>query len=294
MASTEGSIRREGFDLKYCIVGQGPTAIVFGSSVYYQRSFSQELRKHLRLVFVDWRGFGDPIAGEKQSDISFDMILDDIEYIRQTLGIKTCIIIGHSAHGLIALEYAKKYPQNVSHVVMIGSPPNLGAEMAAMAERYWQESVWPERKAALENRRKLLPDDALGKLPPSERFVAWCVRRAPQTWYDYNFDSSPLWEGIHPNMSMLDYLYGVALRDLDVTRGLESLTQPVFLALGRYDFVVAPASSWDPIRPKFQDLTVRVFERSGHSPHYEEAPLFNDELLRWISSPQDIAMGKKI
>ena len=45
-------------------------------------------------------------------------------------------------------------------------------------------------------------------------------------------------------------------------------------------------SFWDPFRPKFHDLTVRVFERSGHWPHYEEAALFDGELLGWMGEHQ--------
>ncbi|HET9314279.1 MAG TPA: alpha/beta hydrolase, partial [Vicinamibacteria bacterium] len=67
-------------------------------------------------------------------------------------------------------------------------------------------------------------------------------------------------------------------------RGLEALDRPVFLALGRYDFLVAPPSSWDRVRPKFKDLTVRVFERSGHTPQHDEPALFDAELLRWIEA----------
>jgi proline iminopeptidase len=84
-------------------------------------------------------------------------------------------------------------------------------------------------------------------------------------------------------MPLFDFLYGVALRDLDITRNLHELAAPVFLALGRYDFIVAPRNSWDALRTQFQNLTVRVFERSGHSPQYEEASLFDAELLHWIS-----------
>ena len=61
---------------------------------------------------------------------------------------------------------------------------------------------------------------------------------------------------------------------------------PVFLALGRYDFVVAPPSAWDALRPQFHDLTVRVFERSGHTPQYEEAARFDAELVRWMQERQ--------
>ena len=58
----------------------------------------------------------------------------------------------------------------------------------------------------------------------------------------------------------------------------------MFLALGRYDFLVAPPSAWDAIRSQFRDLTVRVFERSGHTPQYEEAALFDAELVRWMKA----------
>jgi proline iminopeptidase len=283
---SSGTIEIDGFKLKYRIEGNGPDTLVIGSSIYYPRSFSQELRDSLRLIFIDWRGFAEPPAFDTPTP-AFDTLLDDIEHIRQALGVKKCMIIGHSAHGLLALEYAKKYSRHVSHVVMIGISPNLGPEHAAMAQRNWDESVWPERKAALAERIRQFPDVELAELPVAERFVKWNVRRAPQSWFDYNFDSSSLWQGISPNMPLLDFFYGVALRDLDITKGLETLDVPVFLALGRFDYIIAPSGCWNSLRPKFKDLTVKVFERSGHSPQYEEAPLFNNELLAWLQEAKN-------
>ncbi|HEV8051909.1 MAG TPA: alpha/beta hydrolase [Parachlamydiaceae bacterium] len=276
-----GSIEEDGFKLHYLIEGKGPDALVIGSSIYYPRSFSKELRESLRLIFVDWRGFAEAPIGESPVP-SFDRLLDDIDQVRQALGLKKCIIIGHSAHGLLALEYAKKYQQHISHVVMIGISPNLSPEHAAMAERNWEESVWPERKAALAERILQFPDAKLAELPPAERFVKWNVRRAPQAWFDFHFDSSSLWQGILPNMPLLDFFYGVALKDLDTSKGLETLDLPVFLALGRFDYIIAPPGCWDPIRKKFKHLTIKIFEQSGHSPQYEEPVLFDAELLKWL------------
>lgn len=278
-------IEIDGFKFQAHIEGQGPTALVIGSALYYPRSFSKELCSQFRMVFVDWRGFAGQEKHHKQLT-SFDTLLDDIETIRNALQIKSCILIGHSAHALLALEYAKKYPHAVSHLVMIGASPNLSQAMHEAASRNWEESVWPERKEANAKRIHDLPDEELEKLPPPERFVAWYVRRDPQAWYDFNFDSSKLWEGILPNMPLFDYLYGVALRDLDITKGLEAFNKPVFLALGRYDFIVAPPNSWDPFREKFKDFTCRVFERSGHSPQHEEAHNFNKELIAWFKTHQ--------
>lgn len=272
-----GSIEIDGFKLKYRTEGAGPDALVIGSTVYSRR-FSQNLRKSLRLHFLDYRGFAEGPKGE----LTFETLLDDIEYARAQLELKKCIVIGHSAHGLLALEYAKKYKQHVSHVVIIGMPPHMKQENIAMAQRNWDESVWPERKAAFERNMQLMPDAKLNQLPREEWFLQMNFRNVPKSWYDYNFDSKPLWEGVKPNTHVLDQMYLKFAREVDVSRGLESLDLPVLLAYGRFEFLVAPVQSWDPLRPKFKNLTVRIFEKSAHSPQYEEPELFDAELLKWL------------
>lgn len=269
-------IECDGWKLNYRVEGQGIPALVIGSSLFYPRSFSQNLRRHLQLIFADWRGFAAPPAAPQAP--SFTALLDDVEQIRKAAGHQRVVVIGHSAHALMALEYAKRYPEAVSHVVMIGSSPDLGLANAEAAQRNWEESVWPERKKALEERAHNLTG-----LSRSDAFVQWYIQRDPQAWYDYRFNSASLWEGVKPNMEMFDYLYGTVLRDIDIVKGLESFDRPVFLALGRYDFIVAPPSSWDGVRPKFRNLTVRVFEHSGHSPQFEEPTLFDQELLGWLA-----------
>lgn len=282
MRKLTGHIELESYKLHYHIEGSGPDTLVIGSALYYPRSFSQNLRKSLRLHFVDYRGFAQPPASGIDEIPSFERLVDDIEHMRKKLSLEKCIVMGHSAHALLALEYAKKYPQHVSHVVMICISPSFSPEHAKMAERNWDESVWPERKLALEERMREFSDEELYKLPPDQAFVKWNVRRAPQSWFDFHFDASALWQGVSPNMPILDFFYGKALRDIDIAKGLESFKLPVLLALGRFDYIIAPACSWDPLRIKFHNLTVRIFERSGHSPQYEEPELFDAELLKWL------------
>jgi len=53
----KGSLRRGTFEIRYVIEGQGQPAIVIGSSLYYPKSFSQNLCEHLRIAFIDWLGF---------------------------------------------------------------------------------------------------------------------------------------------------------------------------------------------------------------------------------------------
>ena len=182
----------------------------------------------------------------------------------------------------MALEYAKKHPKNVTNVVMIGISPNLSKSSEKLIEQNWKESVNPERKKILKDNFLRLPDEKLSKLSPSQAFIQSYIRNGPRAWYDPQFDSSPLWEGVEINMDMFIYMWGRVFRDIEITKGIDDFHQPIFLALGRYDYLVGPPSEWESIRSQFHDLTVRVFEKSGHTPQYEQPVLFDKELINWL------------
>jgi len=121
------------------------------------------------------------------------------------------------------------------------------------------------------------------QIPLSQRFIRNYVRHAARIWYDFNFDSSSLWSDVNVNMSIFEYIWGTLFKEINIAENLEILDKPVFLALGRYDFVVAPPESWNLLCPKFQNLSMHIFEYSGHSPFYEEPDLFDAKLLDWLS-----------
>ena len=118
------------------------------------------------------------------------------------------------------------------------------------------------------NELRCLPDELSELLPRDQWFLQMNFRNVPKSWYDYNFDSTPLWQGVKPNTHVLDQIYLRFARKVDVSQGLESLDLSVLIAYGRFEFLVAPVHSWDPLRPKFKNLTVRIFEKSAHSPQY--------------------------
>ena len=278
-APATGTIESGVFQLDYRIEGVGHPAIVIGLPNYYARVFSPGLRSHLKLVFIDHRGSASSPGPVPVSEFSLDRISDDIELIRTELALGKVVIIGHSGNALMALEYAKKYPDSVSHVVMIGIAPDLGDASEAQADRHWDKSASAERKAAYKrNWHGVAEDEDF----TSQNFVRAMIRNGPMAWYDPDFDSSPFWEDVQMNMDFLIYVWDTLFAEIDITQGLDALDRPVFLALGRYDFLVAPPSSWDPVKPHFNDLTMRIFEESGHTPQYEQADLFDSELLNWM------------
>ena len=278
----EGTIPAGPFTLPYRIEGTGHPTLVIGSSLYYPRVFSQHLRDHLRLVFVDHRGFAPSPGPVDNSEFALETVVDDVEKLRSHLDLDRVAVVGHSGHAFMALEYGKRYPKHTSHVIMIGISPVLGDGMLEEAEKNWQAIASPDRRAAEKENMESVSDEELAELAPDQAFIRTYIRNAARVWHDPRFDCTPFWEGVSVNMDMFNHVWGDLFTKIDVTDGLEGFDRPVFMALGRHDFIVAPPSSWDPILPLFSDVTVRIFEESGHTPQFEEAERFDRELLDWM------------
>ncbi|MEC0093934.1 alpha/beta fold hydrolase, partial [Paenibacillus macquariensis] len=118
----------DGFELNYCVKGTGKTILVIGSSVYYPRLFSDNLMRRFQFFFLDHRGFVRPSRSLEPEDYTLDKVLSDIEKAREALDLTDFIILGHSGHAFMALEYAKKYPDHVAKVVLLNSAPTNSSE----------------------------------------------------------------------------------------------------------------------------------------------------------------------
>jgi len=281
MTQEINTIERDGFRLSYRLEGAGLPAIIIGSSVYYPPTFSRDLYKEIQMIYLDHRGFGRATKHFDKSSFELDVLIDDIEATRKNLGLEKIVIIGHSGHAFMALEYAKKYPNHVSHVVLIATSPNASTDTFAAADRYFTESVCPERKALYEKNMQFLQSDI--EKNPDKRFIFYSLRSGPRIWYDYQYDAAPLWQDVTVIPEMFDYVWGHLFKNIDITKGLENLNIPVLLMLGRYDYW-NPPHLWEPLRSRFKNLTIRIFEKSGHTPQLEEPEFFNKELLQWLFS----------
>lgn len=111
------------------VSGNGPVCIfVHGGPGAWSKSFEDmkgnRLEKKLRMVYFDQRGCG-------RSDISIDKnycldrMVDDIEDIRHSLGVQKIYLLSHSFGGIIAVNYAKKYPEHLYGLILANSTLNL-------------------------------------------------------------------------------------------------------------------------------------------------------------------------
>jgi proline iminopeptidase len=276
---TSGIVLVEGAELHYVIEGKGTPCLVLGHSESQRRILSQLLRDHFKFVFMDLRLDAQSHSSLDISRITLNTYLDDIEKVRSTLGLDRTAVFGHSIHSFIALEYARKYPQRTSHVVMTGNTPYFVA--AEMADEFWESDASDERKMILKQNFEKMAEDELGQMSPKERVVKTYMAMTPKLFYDPRYDSSWIYEVVESNRDIANQLFQVILKDYDIAKRPGRVMTPVFLAIGRYDYLW-PYYLWDDRKDVFPNLSYHLFEKSGHFPMVEEQELFDQKLIEWV------------
>ena len=108
-----GIVDCDGFRLAWVREGRGIPMLVLGASRFYPRYFPAAMRDHFDIVFCDLRPWAPTPDGFEITTITRDTFSDDIERIRVATGLDRPIVVGHSQHGLMALAYARRYPEQV-------------------------------------------------------------------------------------------------------------------------------------------------------------------------------------
>jgi pimeloyl-ACP methyl ester carboxylesterase len=70
------------------------------------------------LVFYDHRCNGRS-EGAEISSMTWENLTADADALRQALGFDKWAVLGHSFGGMVALEYALRYPQSLSHLLLL-------------------------------------------------------------------------------------------------------------------------------------------------------------------------------
>jgi DNA-binding winged helix-turn-helix (wHTH) protein/pimeloyl-ACP methyl ester carboxylesterase len=114
--------------LAYATTGSGPplvkasnwlTHLDFEWDSPIWRHWYAELSRHHRLVRYDERGNG--MSQRDVDDVSFDTWVRDLETVVDAAGLDRFPLLGISRGGSIAIAYAVKHPERVTHLVLYGA-----------------------------------------------------------------------------------------------------------------------------------------------------------------------------
>ena len=110
-----------GISLFVKVVGHGhPLVLMHGGpgADHHSMLSLRPCADQFTLVFYDHRCNGRS-EGAEVSSMTWENLTADAEALRQALGFGKWAVLGHSFGGMVALEYALRHPQSLSHLLLL-------------------------------------------------------------------------------------------------------------------------------------------------------------------------------
>jgi proline iminopeptidase len=259
------------------VVGQGPPVIVVHGGPDFDHRYllpdMERLATDFTLVFYDQRGRGESLTGVRSEEVSLTSEIADLEWLRLHLDLGGVTLLGHSFGTLLAVEYAIRHPENVSHLILMNTAPASPDDRALM----------------IQTRRRATPDDIdeMGRRAATPRFRAGDPE-AVTAYYRVHFrsavarpgDLDRVMEGLRSSLTRERILLGRAIEDRLVAETwgtptwsllprLEQLAVPTLVIHGERDFV--PIECAANLAAAIPGARLLVLEDCGHFA-YLEAP----------------------
>jgi proline iminopeptidase len=262
-------VRLNGVELFYSDQGRDDAPVLvylhdLGYNSYSFEALLGELLTDYRVVYLDQRGGGR--SGELEDDPSLytiDALVEDLEALRSHLGIRRFTPLGHGFGAVIALEYARRFPQHISRVIVVNPWvhfPELSQMLLQAAMRLSERSlaIPEDPQARVELAFELRPD-----------LLSVLHFPNPATRLHLEFSDSE--SGLFGANTMQDGLVFNKLWELEYPLYFPEIQSTVFVIVGVDDSSSYPSQTdWmvDLLNAELYELD------GGHYPWLEDAEVF--------------------
>jgi pimeloyl-ACP methyl ester carboxylesterase len=111
----------DGTELAYHVSGDGTPVVCLPGGPMQDSAYLGDLGglSGQRLVLLDPRGTGGSETPADASSYRCDRLVDDVEALREHLGLDRVTLLGHSAGANLAVLYAARHPERVGRLALI-------------------------------------------------------------------------------------------------------------------------------------------------------------------------------
>ncbi|WP_400191898.1 alpha/beta fold hydrolase [Hymenobacter sp. B81] len=270
----------DGVQLFASVTGQGqPCVFVHGGpgawSGMPEQLAGPALNGQLQMIWTDQRGSGRS-HNDPRHDYSLDRMVQDLEELRQHLGLESWVLMAHSFGGTIATEYAARYPQRVRGLALIECTLNLPASMQSMIVSGFDFVPAMDRAPYLDQTK-----------PVQERF-GMMVQHFNQhgTWRKLQYTTDAGFQRVedadksnpHTGNEFGQYAMGIADYQKDFTALTPQIKAPVLVMTGKTDYCIG-VDHYKAFRFPRQQV---VQMQTGHVPFVEEPEAFQKAVAAWV------------
>jgi proline iminopeptidase len=222
------------------------------------KQHSLELQDVAQLVFIDHRGCGRS-KQTKASDYTLENNIEDIEALRQHLGLDKVVLLGTSYGGMVAQGYATRYPKRVDKLILVVTAPSYrfldeakkylathgNAAQQAIARHLWNGSF---RNTSHVNEFFKLMEPMYSVSARNRKKSAHSNKQPLTTW----------------SHEALNKGFGGFLRTFDFIPKLKKITCPTLVLAGNDDWISRPNQS-KIIATHIPQAKLHIFKNCGHS-----------------------------
>jgi proline iminopeptidase len=272
-------ISRDGFDLYYRSLGAGDAVLLLsggpGDDCDYLLPVASEVAKYAHAILLEQRGTGRSLPPRiDRSTINLTLSLADMESLREHLNVKRWTVIGHSAGGVLAMDYAAAYPERIDKLILLDSAP-VAFEYLTAFEDNMLDRLSPEDRERLA---------ALEKLNVPESRAEMVKLQADGLFFDRKVGDQLAGELSHAWHANVGHLLGpeITAPGYDLRPRLKHFDRPVLILHGRQD----PMDPWMAYQTSaaFSHSTLHFINRAGHFPWFDQPKEFNAVLDGFLQS----------
>lgn len=273
----EYAIGHEGEDVSQ----REPIIVVHGGPVLDHTYFIphlDELARTYQLIFYDQRVCGRSSLAVDTATMTLDGFADDIEVIRKQMGLGKVNLLGHSWGGLVAMKYAIKYDEQLSHLILSNSmAPSVAdwqADNAAVAQM-----TSPKDQQRL---NALVSSGLLRQEKPARYIKEMMMLSFRGQMYD-TAKLSKLEIFIPENFMIRSQTFGLLSPDLasyNLYQALTAVKTPTLIIYGEKEPAVGGHAG--RFAEAFPNATLEVISKSGHFPFIESPETYANAVSGFI------------
>jgi len=259
-------------ELFYVEVGEGLPCLVMHGGLGFDHTglhpWLDPLGEEMHLIYYDHRGNGRSGRPPLET-LTFEQLCADADALREHLGFEKVAVLGYSFGGCIALEYALRYPERLSHLILLNTAPTFdyGEEIEANARR---KGATPEQLEALESSA-----DNVAEFRHLWKLIE------PLYFHTYDADLAERMLGKTIFSAEAGNASVAITEEWDLTPRLSEISAPTLILVGRDDFI-CPPSQVERMREHIPDSELVAIEKSGYAAHVEEPEAFFDAVRGWL------------
>ena len=258
-----------GTDLYCRSQGEGEAIVVLhggpGVPHDYFLPHLESLADRHQVIFYDQRATGQSSADVDPATITMGTFIADLDALREAYGLDAMHLLGHSWGGLLAMQYAVRYPQHVRSLILVDSAP-------ASSELDEQGMTIREERLSEEDRQ------AMAAVMQTEDFAAGdpaAIMEYLRIAEKVKFHDPTRMADLHLELdrTTLGKLMSVSgalrgyLADYDIHDQLDAINCPTLIIHGAADPI--PLESAERIHQRIAGSELVVMEQCGHFPFVE-------------------------